>query len=286
MQLEYSLLERTSEGELFPMAQEMGIGIMPWSPLKHGFLSGKFRRENAGSVDTKRTAMDVPSETDYLVIDALCAVAEEVGATAAAVALAWVWSRPGVESTLIGARRPDQLQANLAALELMLTDAQNGSAQRGVETSAQFPGRHQQPFGAHVWLPGHHDRRVHRARVTRAVGERKSLLSHMLTQHAYAIRRETSCSLRKALLIRLDPNRLPPLAELMGQPGARPAPSRIPSISSALSMRKRRSTRPHSCSCAGAEPTFSRSSAQSYGDRAVLPSGARRSTCPIHGAAS
>ena len=107
-----------------------------------------------------------------------------------------------------------------------------------------------------------------------------------LTQHAYAIRRETSCSLRKALLIRLDPNRLPPLAELMGQPGARPAASTIPSISSALSMRKRGSTRPHSCSCTGAEPTFSRSSAQSYGDRVVLPSGARRSTCPIHGAAS
>jgi aryl-alcohol dehydrogenase-like predicted oxidoreductase len=89
---------------LFPVAQEMGIGIMPWSPLKHGFLSGKFRRENAGSVDTRRTAMGVPSETDYLVIDTLCAVAEEVGATAAAVALARVWSRPGVESTLIGAR--------------------------------------------------------------------------------------------------------------------------------------------------------------------------------------
>jgi aryl-alcohol dehydrogenase-like predicted oxidoreductase len=54
--------------------------------------------------------MGVPSETDYLVIDALSAVAEEVGATAAAVALAWVWSRPGVESTLIGALRPDQLR--------------------------------------------------------------------------------------------------------------------------------------------------------------------------------
>src|ERR1700681_1032882 len=57
----------------------------------------------------------------------------------------------------------------------------NGSAQRGVETGAQFPGRHQQPCGADVWLPGHHDRRVHRARVTHAVGERKSLLSHTLS---------------------------------------------------------------------------------------------------------
>lgn len=148
MQLEYSLLERTAEGELFPMAQEMGIGIMPWSPLKHGFLSGKFRRENAGSVDTKRTAMDVPSQTDYLVIDALCAVAEEVGATAAAVALAWVWSRPGVESTLIGARRPDQLQANLAALDLILTDAQMAQLNEVSKPVLNF-----RPTSTTMWRP-------------------------------------------------------------------------------------------------------------------------------------
>jgi aryl-alcohol dehydrogenase-like predicted oxidoreductase len=139
VQLEYSLLERTAEGELFAMAQEMGIGIMPWSPLKHGFLSGKFRRDNAGLVDTKRTAMGVPGEKDYLVIDALCAVAEEVGSTAAAVALAWVWSRPGVESTLIGARRPDQLQANLAALDLILTDAQMAQLNEVSKPVLNFP---------------------------------------------------------------------------------------------------------------------------------------------------
>jgi aryl-alcohol dehydrogenase-like predicted oxidoreductase len=117
----------------------MGIGIMPWSPLKHGFLSGKFRRDNAGSVDTKRTAMGVPSEKDHLVIDALCAVAEEVGATAAAVALAWVLSRPGVESTLIGARRPDQLKANLAALDLILTDAQMAQLNEVSKPVLNFP---------------------------------------------------------------------------------------------------------------------------------------------------
>jgi aryl-alcohol dehydrogenase-like predicted oxidoreductase len=139
VQLEYSLLERTAEGELFPMAQEMGMGIMPWSPLKHGFLSGKFRRDNAGSVDTKRTAMGVPGEKDYVVIDALCAVADEVGATPAAVALAWVWSRPGVESTLIGARRPDQLQANLAALDLTLTDAQMAQLNEVSKPALNFP---------------------------------------------------------------------------------------------------------------------------------------------------
>ena len=112
---------------------------MPWSPLRHGFLSGKFRRDNAASVDTKRTAMGVPSEKDYLVIDELCAVAEEVGATPAAVALAWVWSRLGVESTIIGARRPDQLQANLAALDLILTDAQTARLDEVSKPVLNFP---------------------------------------------------------------------------------------------------------------------------------------------------
>ena len=139
VQLEYSLLERTAEGELFPMAQAMGMGIMPWSPLRHGFLSGKFHRDNAGSVDTKRTAMGVPGEKDYMVIDALCAVADEVGATPAAVALAWVRSRPGVASTIIGARRPDQLHANLAAFDLILTDAQIAKLNEVSKPVLNFP---------------------------------------------------------------------------------------------------------------------------------------------------
>jgi aryl-alcohol dehydrogenase-like predicted oxidoreductase len=139
VQLEYSLLERTAEGELFPMAQEMGMGVMPWSPLKHGFLSGKFRRDSVGSVDTKRD-WDVPSAKDHAVIDALCAVADEVGATPAAVALAWVRSRPGVASTIIGARRLDQLEANLAALELSLTDAQVTALNAASKPALNFPG--------------------------------------------------------------------------------------------------------------------------------------------------
>ena len=78
-------------------------------------------------------------EKDYFVIDELCAVAEEVGATPAAVALAWVWSRPGVESTIIGARRPDQLQANLDALDLILTDAQMAQLNEVSKPVLNFP---------------------------------------------------------------------------------------------------------------------------------------------------
>ena len=94
LQLEYSLLERTVEGELIPMAQSMGIGVMPWSPLKNGFLSGKYNRDNAGSVDSAHAHGRPAEQADYVVIDALQAVSAEVGASPAAVALAWVREPP------------------------------------------------------------------------------------------------------------------------------------------------------------------------------------------------
>lgn len=122
LQLEYSLLERTSEGELFPLAQEMGMGIMPWSPLKSGFLSGKFRRSNTNQVDTKRTDMvGLPSDSDYDIIETVAEIASEMHISPASVALAWVRSQQGVSSTLIGARKLDQLKANLDSLEISLT---------------------------------------------------------------------------------------------------------------------------------------------------------------------
>jgi aryl-alcohol dehydrogenase-like predicted oxidoreductase len=125
LQLEYSLLERTSEGELFPMAQGMGMGVMPWSPLKSGFLSGKFRRAGGSDVDTKRTGMvGVPAEADYDIIEAVAEVAAELGTSSASVALAWVRSRAGVSSTLIGARRVDQLKTNLDSLDVVLSAEQ------------------------------------------------------------------------------------------------------------------------------------------------------------------
>jgi aryl-alcohol dehydrogenase-like predicted oxidoreductase len=84
LQLEYLPLERTVEGELIPMAQSLGIGVMPWSPLKNGFLSGKYTRDNAGSVDSARSArVGLPSEADYIVIDATAAKKNRFGSHAA-----------------------------------------------------------------------------------------------------------------------------------------------------------------------------------------------------------
>ncbi|SFS40958.1 Predicted oxidoreductase [Streptomyces sp. ok210] len=140
LQLEYSLLERTSEGELIPMAQALGMGVMPWSPLKSGFLSGKYSSTTTGPVDTTRTQLvGAPSEADYVVIDALDAVAREVGAGPAAVALAWVQGRPGITSTLVGARRIDQFEANLQALDVTLTEAQRGVLDDVSAPTLNFP---------------------------------------------------------------------------------------------------------------------------------------------------
>jgi aryl-alcohol dehydrogenase-like predicted oxidoreductase len=176
VQLEYSLLERTAEGELFPMAQEMGMGVMPWSPLKHGFLSGKFRRGGAGSVDTKRD-WGVPSEKDHGVIDTLCAVADEVGAPPAAVALAWVRSRPGVASTIIGVRRLDQLEANLAAIDLDLTDAQVAKLNAVSKPALNFPGEIKTHLAPPVGFPGGHGGRPDMAPVPAARGEHQPILT-------------------------------------------------------------------------------------------------------------
>jgi len=122
LQIEYSLLERTVEGELIPMALEMGLGVTPWSPLKSGVLSGKYTRENAATVKADRGERVTAqlSENVFAIIDALQAVAKELNTTSAAVALAWVKGRPAVASTIIGARRLDQLDQNLAALDITL----------------------------------------------------------------------------------------------------------------------------------------------------------------------
>lgn len=141
LQIEYSLLERTVEGELIPMAQELGLGVMPWSPLKEGILSGKYTRENKGQKQSdrnQRISLDLSEET-YKIIDRLIDLAKEKEATPASVALAWVVSRAGVTSTIIGARTVNQLGQNLQALSVTLTDEEITSLDKLSEPILSFP---------------------------------------------------------------------------------------------------------------------------------------------------
>ena len=108
------------------MAHELGLGVVPWSPLAGGRLSGKYARANAGKVTGGRAAMVAGrlKEKDYEIVDVLTRVAKELATTVPRAALAWVHSQPRVASTIIGARTIEQFEDNAKALELTLTSEQ------------------------------------------------------------------------------------------------------------------------------------------------------------------
>ena len=124
LQIEYSLLERTVEGELLPLAEEFGLGVAPYSPLKAGILSGKYSRENLAEEKPGRGEMmrSRINERMLTVLDLLQDVAARNETTIACAALAWLRSRPAVSSIIIGARTIEQLEGNLASLEVELRD--------------------------------------------------------------------------------------------------------------------------------------------------------------------
>jgi aryl-alcohol dehydrogenase-like predicted oxidoreductase len=153
LQIEYSLLQRSVEQELVPMALELGLGITPWSPLKSGMLSGKYTRQNAGQVKPDRgfIADTFLTETTYLIVDELAAIAKAHDSTVARVALAWVQAQPGVTSTIIGARRIAQLEDNVKALEIELSSEELGRLNALTKPTFGFP-QSMQP-----WFPSIHN---------------------------------------------------------------------------------------------------------------------------------
>ena len=140
LQTEYSLLERTPEGELLPMAEALGLGVLPWSPLHAGQLSGKYSRDRGATTDSLRATQGTgPTERDWTVIDAVTRVAADTGVSAAEVALAWLRSRAAVTSVLIGVRTIEQLHANLASLQTTLTPAQIAALDECSAPALDFP---------------------------------------------------------------------------------------------------------------------------------------------------
>lgn len=126
LQLEYSLVERNLEREHAPLAHELGMAIVPWSPLASGFLSGKYQRSgDSGSGDGRLQTLKDSGNPGFAkfkpknwdVLAALQGVAQELGKSPAEVALNWVATQPGVGSTIIGATKLSQLDHNLAALD-------------------------------------------------------------------------------------------------------------------------------------------------------------------------
>jgi aryl-alcohol dehydrogenase-like predicted oxidoreductase len=149
LQIEYNLLERTVERELIPMAREMGLGVVPWSPLASGVLTGKYTRDDLdlgeGTADPSGTRKNVAaaagslSERGLDIADVVREVAAEAGHTPAQVALAWTLLDPAVTSTIVGVRTLGQLEDNLGALDVRLTDDQRGRLDEVSAVELGFP---------------------------------------------------------------------------------------------------------------------------------------------------
>ncbi|QIS22347.1 aldo/keto reductase [Nocardia terpenica] len=127
LQIEYSLIERTVERDLIPMARELGLGVIPWSPLASGVLTGKYSRADlaeaaVGSPEGTRKnvalAQGSLTERGLAIADVVKEVAADLGRTPSQVALAWTLRNPGVTAPIIGARTVAQLEDNLGALDV------------------------------------------------------------------------------------------------------------------------------------------------------------------------
>jgi aryl-alcohol dehydrogenase-like predicted oxidoreductase len=147
-QIYYSLQARDAEYELVPMAVDQGVGILVWSPLAGGLLSGKFRRGQEGPAGTRALSdWGEPPVRDweqlYDTVEALVEIGEGHGVSAAQVALAWLLGRPGVVSLIIGARTDEQLADNLAAADLELSDAERARLEEVSRPPLIYPHWHQ-----------------------------------------------------------------------------------------------------------------------------------------------
>lgn len=127
LQAYYSLVGRDLEHELLPLCREQGLGVLPWSPLSGGFLTGKYRRGQGSPAGARRSGFDFPpidNQRGFDAVEALEAIASEKGATIPQLALAWLLAQPGVTSVIIGANKMTQLEDNLRAVEVQLSPAE------------------------------------------------------------------------------------------------------------------------------------------------------------------
>jgi aryl-alcohol dehydrogenase-like predicted oxidoreductase len=151
LQPQYSLIVREIEWEIVPAVLDAGMGMLPWSPLGGGWLSGKYSRDQRPTGDTRlgddpNRGMEAydrrGTDRTWQIIDAVQSVAEARGISMAEVALAWLTDRPGVTSTIIGARTTEQLATNLKAADLHLASEETSALDK-----ASDPGATDYPYG-------------------------------------------------------------------------------------------------------------------------------------------
>ena len=152
----YHILDRRIERELIPMAQTYGYGIIPWSPLGGGLLTGKYRRGQEppeGSRYSEAGRRESPRYTEHVydAVEAIDSIVESRGCTVAQFALSWVINQPGVTSPIIGPRTMEQLVDNLGAIDVEVTDADRQAIDAVVPPGESRAPFYQADFGPHQY---------------------------------------------------------------------------------------------------------------------------------------
>ncbi len=143
LQAYYSIAGRDLEREIVPLLDDQKVGLLVWSPLAGGLLSGKYSRENQKPEASRRSAFDFPivdKERTWRIIDVMRPIAEAHQTSVATVALAWMLAKPFVTSIIIGAKRIDQLQQNLAAVDLKLSADEMKQLDEASALPPEYPG--------------------------------------------------------------------------------------------------------------------------------------------------
>jgi aryl-alcohol dehydrogenase-like predicted oxidoreductase len=143
LQAYYSVAGRDLERELIPMLRSEGVGLMVWSPLAGGLLSGKYASDAKGEAGSRRSHFDVPPvdrPRGDACIEAMRPIAQAHGTSIAQVALAWLLHQPQVTSVIVGAKRPEQLADNLGATKLLLSADELAQLDAVSRLPAEYPG--------------------------------------------------------------------------------------------------------------------------------------------------
>ena len=143
LQAYYSIAGRDLEREIVPLLKDQGTGLLVWSPLAGGLLSGKYSRENQKPEDSRRSAFDFPlvdKERTWRILDVLRPIAKAHNTGVATIALAWVLAKPFVTSVIIGAKRIEQLEQNLAAADLKLGEEEMRQLDEVSVLPPEYPG--------------------------------------------------------------------------------------------------------------------------------------------------
>ncbi len=143
LQAYYTIAGRDLERELIPMLKSEGVGLMVWSPLAGGLLSGKYKRDQQGQKGDRRSTFDFPPvdrERAFDCIDAMQAIAQTHKVSVAQIALAWLLHQPQVTSVIVGAKRPEQLADNLASTEVKLSAGELAALDKVSQLPAEYPG--------------------------------------------------------------------------------------------------------------------------------------------------